>query len=501
MGGLQFLRLIFLNVTTNNQTENHKENKMKETIHNKRPQLARVTLLAILLLVWSIPPNTTLLRLHNDTTHGNGGGGVRVFPVAHAFFFMPLPTRTRSSDCPSTCTTTSDHCVRNAALTRCDGGIRNGSVPRPIYTQTTADSLATASTWTTLTIPPETIDTGEYPPAGVTLSQYMMELAHSHPHQWGEMERIITSLQVACKTLSHVIRTSSLTGLNQKLFQPQGESSGINVHGEEQKPLDVIANTIMKQALQWTGKVSTIVSEEEDDPVDLGGTHPSDARIRPDILPKGPAGDDTSFVVSSEEEDTTILVERTGRYTAVFDPLDGSSNLEAGIPVGTIFGIFENDPCDDNLGNFWDGDYDGEDENLDDDDPDPCLLHNTHQPGRHLVAAGYCLYSSATTMVVTLGMGVMGFTYDEQRGEFILTHPHMKIPARGKVYSFNEANRWDWDLPLQKYITDIQQGRVRTPALRTKLTHPCVIQHKPRGGPTRYSNILLTYNFLSLSSC
>jgi fructose-1,6-bisphosphatase I len=346
-----------------------------------------------------------------------------------------------------------------------------------------------AQQWQVPSVLPDTrTDTVDYPPAGITLSQYMMELAHSHPHQWGEMERIVTSLQVACKTLSHVIRTSALTGLHQK-FQPQGErnsgSARINVHGEEQKQLDVIANTVMKQALQWTGKVSTVVSEEEDDPVDLA-THPSkNTMLLPDILPKGPARED-NYIVVSREDDTTILVERTGRYTAVFDPLDGSSNLEAGIPVGTIFGILENDPCDDNMGNFWDGDYDGDDNDLDNDDLDPCLLHNTHQPGRHLVAAGYCLYSSATTMVVTLGMGVMGFTYDEPRGEFVLTHPHMTIPARGKVYSFNEANRWDWDLPLQRYITDIQQGLVRT-FCSTNKAHPHVCHEaQPRGEPTRF---------------
>jgi fructose-1,6-bisphosphatase I len=86
-------------------------------------------------------------------------------------------------------------------------------------------------------------------------------------------------------------------------------------------------------------------------------------------------------------------------------------------------------------------------------------LQNTLQPGNNLVAAGYCLYSSATTLVLTLGSGVQGFTLDETIGEFYLTHPDIRIPPRGKIYSFNEANRWDWDKPLQDFITDIQQGR------------------------------------------
>lgn len=91
--------------------------------------------------------------------------------------------------------------------------------------------------------------------------------------------------------------------------------------------------------------------------------------------------------------------------------------------------------------------------------PEQACLQRTLQPGKNLIAAGYCLYSSATTLVFTLGCGVNGFTLDESLGEFRLTHPNMAIPKRGNVYSFNEANRWDWDQPLQDYITDIQLGR------------------------------------------
>jgi fructose-1,6-bisphosphatase I len=139
------------------------------------------------------------------------------------------------------------------------------------------------------------------------------------------------------------------------------------------------------------------------------------------------------------------------KYVAVFDPLDGSSNVDANIPTGTIFGIFRrNDEC----------------EILDDDDDDQSLdalekqcLADALQPGKNLVAAGYCLYSAATTMVFTLGNGVNAFTLDESIGEFRMTHSNIRIPVRGHYYSFNEANRWDWDEPLLDYITDIQQGR------------------------------------------
>lgn len=185
----------------------------------------------------------------------------------------------------------------------------------------------------------------------------------------------------------------------------------------------------MKDALKWSGQLATLASEEEDTPVGIE--------------------------VSAEEADfwgwgsDSVILDNTGRYVAVFDPLDGSSNVDAGIPVGTIFGIFEQSECDIEEGiDFSDGI---------DADEEKCLA-DTLQPGNNLVAAGYCLYSSATSFVFTIGSGVYGFTLDERIGEFVLTHPDMKIPNRGKIYSFNEANRWDWDRPMQQYVTDIQQG-------------------------------------------
>ena len=130
--------------------------------------------------------------------------------------------------------------------------------------------------------------------------------------------------------------------------------------------------------------------------------------------------------------------------------MDGSSNIDAGIPVGTIFGIFEHDEkCSADV-------FQG----------DECF-GDVLQPGNKLVAAGYCLYSSATTLVMTLGegTGVHGFTLDESIGEFVLTHCNMRIPERGNIYSFNEGNRFDWDEPMQEYITNIQKGTGET---RTK---------------------------------
>lgn len=254
---------------------------------------------------------------------------------------------------------------------------------------------------------------------GVTLSRYMMEMVRVNP-ELEEIESIFTSLQVACKTLSNLVRTSALSGLTGL----EAGGGSVNVQGEEQKKLDVIANDVLKRALKWNGKLATIASEEEDSPVNV-------------------LQDNLGNPVFSND----IVVESGGHYVAVFDPLDGSSNIDAGIPVGTIFGIFDQPECP--------VDFDG---NVA--DAERRCLQDTLQPGTNLVAAGYCLYSSATHFVFTLGTGVYGFTLDERIGEFVLTHPNIKIPPRGKIYSFNEANRWDWDSPLQKYVTDIQQGLV-----------------------------------------
>lgn len=246
----------------------------------------------------------------------------------------------------------------------------------------------------------------------------MMETTRMNP-ELKEIESIFISLQTAVKAISNLVRTSSLKG-NTGL---EGGGGAINIQGEEQKKLDVMSNDVLKSALRWNGRLATIASEEEDAPVDAVLR---DSRGNP--------------VYSSD-----VVVDQEGRYVAVFDPLDGSSNIDAGIPVGTIFGIFERKDEECSL------DFDNE-------EAERRCLQDTLQPGKNLVAAGYALYSSATSMVFTLGCGVNGFTLDEKIGEFVLTHENIKIPNRGKIYSFNEANRWDWDEPLQKYITDIQQG-------------------------------------------
>ena len=237
----------------------------------------------------------------------------------------------------------------------------------------------------------------------------------------------MTAVERACKTISNLVKKAPMSGLT---GLEEGGGS-INVQGEEQKKLDVIANTVLKNALRFTGKMGVLASEEEDNPVGVV--------------------DDAESLYKKE-----VVVEEGTKYVAVFDPLDGSSNVDANIPTGTIFGIFEvPDNCE-----VLDTDGDGV---ITDQEMRECL-GATLQAGNKLVAAGYCLYSAATSFVFSMGGNTcQGFTLDENVGEFILTQPNIQVPSRGKpIYSLNEANRWDWEEPLREYVTAVQKGEGQT---------------------------------------
>lgn len=145
-----------------------------------------------------------------------------------------------------------------------------------------------------------------------------------------------------------------------------------------------------------------------------------------------------------------ILIEEGEKYVAVFDPLDGSSNVDAGIPTGTIIGVYEHDEnC------AVDQDCIGQDDCT---KREAQCLANTLQPGTNLIAAAYCMYSSSTLLALTLGNGVYIFTLDESIGEFVLSKPNVKIPKDSKIYSFNEANFEKWDPPMQKVVRQWREG-------------------------------------------
>jgi fructose-1,6-bisphosphatase I len=150
--------------------------------------------------------------------------------------------------------------------------------------------------------------------------------------------------------------------------------------------------------------------------------------------------------VNTEKE---AVYTETDKYVCVFDPLDGSSNVDAGIPTGTIIGIYEHDE------NCSIDEVAVEDASA----QELACLTNTLQPGTNLVAAAYCLYSSSTFLVLTLGAGTYGFTLDENLGEFVLSHPDIKIPETSSIMSFNEANTEMWDEPLQQVVTKWKNGK------------------------------------------
>jgi len=251
---------------------------------------------------------------------------------------------------------------------------------------------------------------------GVTLKRFMSEVAMLNP-EISELTTLFGGIDTACKALANLVKRSQL---------PSSETLGlegeVNVQGEDQKKLDVISNEVLKRALRFTGKLGVLASEEEDTPVD--------------IMPEN----------AKRQE---IVIDEGERYVAVFDPLDGSSNVDAGIPTGTIIGIYEHDEnCE------IDEDCVGEECT----EQEAQCLANTLQPGTNLVAAAYCLYSSSTFFVLTLGNGTYGFTLDENIGEFVLSHPNIKIPETSSIISFNEANTYMWDEPLQKVVTGWKEG-------------------------------------------
>jgi len=203
--------------------------------------------------------------------------------------------------------------------------------------------------------------------------------------------------------------------------------------------------------LRFTGKLHSVKKakdeDEDEDVLDREGEH------QPGVL---------------------IASALDSKYVAYFDPLDGSGNADAAICTGTVFGIFETEDGDgDDEMDSQEGGEDGVDnvvlgggDGMDDSDisskaPD-VVVNSVLQPGKKLVAAGYCLYSSSTILVFTLGDGTHGFTLDPQINEFVLTHPNIKIPPRGNVYSCNEANSEGWSEDVLKYLHALKSGENET---------------------------------------
>ena len=231
------------------------------------------------------------------------------------------------------------------------------------------------------------------PSAPMTAAQFILDQQQLRsPHASGDFSWLLCGITLAAKIVSaQVVRA----GLGDIL----GAAGDTNVHGETQQRLDVFANKTLLNALGSRGNVGVLASEENEQPV-----------------------------VVLENPDF-------GEYVVVFDPLDGSSNIDVNVSVGTIFSIFRRDKS--NRTN-----------------PGADVL----QPGHKQVAAGYVLYGSSTMLVYSTGFGVHGFTLDRSIGAFVLSHPNIQMPPRGNIYSVNEAHAAGFPEYCRSYLRWLQSG-------------------------------------------
>lgn len=219
-----------------------------------------------------------------------------------------------------------------------------------------------------------------------TIERFILEQERGFPEATGELSNLLYDLCLAAKVIAAAIRRAGLVDI-------LGSAHQTNVQGEEQQKLDVFANEAIKNAMGHTGLVAVMASEEDEGPIPI----PPDWPI--------------------------------GKYTVLFDPLDGSSNIDCNSSVGTIFSIYRRVSAE-----------------------GQGTLEDLLQPGVNQVAAGYMMYGSSTMLVYTTGQGVHGFTLDPTIGEFVLSHASIEIPRVGKYYSVNESNFARWDRGVQMAV-------------------------------------------------
>lgn len=238
---------------------------------------------------------------------------------------------------------------------------------------------------------------GDVPPAEtatintniVTLTRFLTEEQHKVPEATGDFTLLCHALQFSFKAIAYYIRRATLVNLT-------GLAGQANATGDDQKKLDVIGNDIFIEAMRSSGKCALVVSEEEED-----------------------------IIFFKDKSDA--------RYAVACDPIDGSSNLDAGVSVGTIFGIHK----------LAEGSTGTKEDIL--------------KPGTELLAAGFTMYGASAQLVITMkGGSVNGFTLDASFGEFILTHPNMQIPKSRAIYSCNEGNSAYWQDNTKEYFNSLK---------------------------------------------
>jgi fructose-1,6-bisphosphatase len=224
-----------------------------------------------------------------------------------------------------------------------------------------------------------------------TLSKFLIQQLPDVDDQ-GKLAALLVDVAAAVKAISAMTAKGALGGF-------LGAVDQTNVQGEQQKKLDLLANDTMLKATEWGGLVAGLASEELDAPYDI-----------PSNFTRGP-------------------------YLLVFDPLDGSSNTDVNVSVGTIFSVLRHDSHE------------------------PPVVGDYLQPGMRQVAAGYAIYGPATMLVITVGKGTHGFTLDREIGNFILTHPDLAIPEDTSEFAINTSNARFWEPPVHRYVTECQAGR------------------------------------------
>ncbi|GAB7219118.1 class 1 fructose-bisphosphatase [Vibrio comitans] len=226
-----------------------------------------------------------------------------------------------------------------------------------------------------------------------TLGEFIIEKQHDFPHASGDLSSLLSSINLAAKVVHREINKAGLVDIT-------GAAGVENIQGEAQQKLDVLANDTFKAALENRDQVCGIASEEEDD------------------------------FVSFDSE-----INKQAKYVVLMDPLDGSSNIDVNVSVGTIFSIYRRlSP----IGSSAE-------------------KRDFLQPGTEQVASGYVIYGSSTMLVYTTGKGVHGFTYDPSIGSFCLSHEDMRIPKQGFIYSINEGNYINFPAGVKKYIKYCQE--------------------------------------------
>lgn len=222
-----------------------------------------------------------------------------------------------------------------------------------------------------------------------TLGEYIIEHQRQFPYSTGELSRLINSIRLAAKVVNHEVNKAGLVDII-------GVSGETNIQGETQQKLDVMANETFIRTLTNREIVCGIASEENDDYITIEG----------------------------QNED------HQNKYVVLFDPLDGSSNIDVNVSVGTIFSIYRRVTPPGT----------------------PVTIEDFLQPGRNQVAAGYVVYGTSTILVYTTGHGVNGFTLNPAIGTFYLSHPHLTIPENGNIYSINEGNYVHFPQGVKDYL-------------------------------------------------